>query len=54
MGASNVFYQICFRERSSLQLNNRKLERKAKELMLQIDDERLHLTDQKDQVRGMK
>ncbi|XP_032906403.1 cingulin-like protein 1 isoform X2 [Amblyraja radiata] len=38
------------RERSSLQLNNRKLERKAKELMLQIDDERLHLTDQKDQL----
>ncbi|XP_062921798.1 cingulin-like protein 1 isoform X1 [Mobula hypostoma] len=38
------------RERSALQLNNRKLERKAKELMLQIDDERLHLTDQKDQL----
>ncbi|XP_078283174.1 cingulin-like protein 1 isoform X2 [Rhinoraja longicauda] len=38
------------RERSSLQLNNRKLERKTKELMLQIDDERLHLTDQKDQL----
>ncbi|XP_059808534.1 cingulin-like protein 1 isoform X1 [Hypanus sabinus] len=38
------------RERSTLQLNNRKLERKAKELMLQTDDERLHLADQKDQL----
>ncbi|XP_051896522.1 cingulin-like protein 1 [Pristis pectinata] len=38
------------RERSALQLNNRKLERKTKELMLQIDDEHLHLTDQKDQL----
>uniref|UniRef100_UPI00398EDA58 cingulin-like protein 1 isoform X2 n=1 Tax=Pristiophorus japonicus TaxID=55135 RepID=UPI00398EDA58 len=38
------------RDRSTLQLNNRKLERKVKELMLQIDDEHLHLTDQKDQL----
>ncbi|XP_072421111.1 cingulin-like protein 1 [Chiloscyllium punctatum] len=38
------------RDRSALQLNNRKLERKAKELMLQVDDERLHLTDQNDQL----
>ncbi|XP_067827612.1 cingulin-like protein 1 isoform X2 [Heptranchias perlo] len=38
------------RDRSALQLNNRKLERKAKELMLQVDDEHLHLTDQKDQL----
>ncbi|XP_069767537.1 cingulin-like protein 1 isoform X2 [Narcine bancroftii] len=42
--------EIEDRERSTLQLNNRKLERKAKELMLQIDDEHLQLTDQKDQL----
>ncbi|XP_048418493.2 cingulin-like protein 1 isoform X2 [Stegostoma tigrinum] len=38
------------RDRSALQLSNRKLERKAKELMLQVDDEHLHLTDQNDQL----
>ncbi|XP_041030862.1 cingulin-like protein 1 [Carcharodon carcharias] len=38
------------RDRSTLQLNNRKLERKAKELILQVDDEHLHLTDQNDQL----
>ncbi|XP_007904674.2 cingulin-like protein 1 isoform X1 [Callorhinchus milii] len=38
------------RERASLQLANRKLERKVKDLMMQIDDEHLHLTDQKDQL----
>ncbi|XP_072326818.1 cingulin-like protein 1 [Scyliorhinus torazame] len=38
------------RDRSTLQLNNRKLERKVKELMLQVDDEHLHLTDQNDQL----
>ncbi|XP_073443085.1 cingulin-like protein 1 isoform X2 [Dendrobates tinctorius] len=38
------------RDRASLQLNNRRLERKVKELMLQVDDEHLTLTDQKDQL----
>ncbi|XP_078097552.1 cingulin-like protein 1 [Mustelus asterias] len=38
------------RDRSTLQLNNRKLERKVKELMLQVDDEHLHLSDQNDQL----
>ncbi|XP_067873985.1 cingulin-like protein 1 isoform X2 [Heterodontus francisci] len=38
------------RERSTLQLSNRKLERKTKELMLQVDDEHLHLTDQNGQL----
>ncbi|KAF0885989.1 cingulin-like protein 1 [Crocuta crocuta] len=38
------------RERASLQLSNRRLERKVKELVLQVDDEHLSLTDQKDQL----
>ncbi|XP_072004237.1 cingulin-like protein 1 isoform X2 [Engystomops pustulosus] len=38
------------RDRASLQLNNRRLERKVKELMMQVDDEHLTLTDQKDQL----
>ncbi|XP_028678641.2 LOW QUALITY PROTEIN: cingulin-like protein 1 [Erpetoichthys calabaricus] len=38
------------RDRASLQLANRKLERKVKELMMQVDDERTSLTDQKDQL----
>lgn len=45
---------ICFvsRDRANFQLSNRRLERKVKELMLQVDDEHLSLTDQKDQVEG--
>lgn len=39
------------RDRANLQLNNRRLERKVKELVMQVDDEHLSLTDQKDQVR---
>lgn len=39
------------RDRTSLQLSNRRLERKVKELVMQVDDEHLSLTDQKDQVR---
>lgn len=39
------------RDRASLQLSNRRLERKVKELVMQVDDEHLSLTDQKDQVR---
>ncbi|XP_069838442.1 cingulin-like protein 1 isoform X2 [Dendropsophus ebraccatus] len=38
------------RDRANLQLNNRRLERKVKELMMQVDDEHLSLTDQKDQL----
>lgn len=39
------------REKTVLQSNNRKLERRVKELSIQIDDERQHVHDQKDQVR---
>ncbi|XP_071611154.1 cingulin-like protein 1 isoform X2 [Heliangelus exortis] len=46
------------RDRANFQLSNRRLERKVKELMLQVDDEHLSLTDQKDQLslrlRAMK
>uniref|UniRef100_A0A8C5M513 Cingulin like 1 n=1 Tax=Leptobrachium leishanense TaxID=445787 RepID=A0A8C5M513_9ANUR len=38
------------RDRANLQLSNRRLERKVKELMMQVDDEHLSLTDQKDQL----
>ncbi|XP_044294639.1 cingulin-like protein 1 isoform X2 [Varanus komodoensis] len=38
------------RERANLQLTNRRLERRAKELLMQVDDEHLSLTDQKDQL----
>ncbi|NWX93022.1 CING protein, partial [Nothoprocta pentlandii] len=38
------------REKSVLLSSNRKLERKVKELTIQIDDERQHVNDQKDQV----
>ncbi|KAM9685852.1 cingulin isoform 1-T3 [Trichechus inunguis] len=38
------------REKSVLQSTNRKLERRVKELSLQIDDERQHVNDQKDQL----
>ncbi|NXK55313.1 CING protein, partial [Chauna torquata] len=40
------------REKSVLLSSNRKLERKVKELTIQIDDERQHVSDQKDQVGG--
>lgn len=40
------------RDRANLQLSNRRLERKVKELVMQVDDEHLSLTDQKDQVRA--
>lgn len=43
---------IPFRDRANLQVSNRRLERKVKELVLQVDDEHLSLTDQKDQVEG--
>ncbi|XP_062961590.1 cingulin isoform X1 [Cynocephalus volans] len=38
------------RERTVLQSTNRKLERRVKELSIQIDDERQHVNDQKDQL----
>ncbi|XP_010565145.1 PREDICTED: cingulin isoform X1 [Haliaeetus leucocephalus] len=38
------------REKSILMSSNRKLERKVKELTIQIDDERQHVSDQKDQL----
>nr|KAF6304651.1 cingulin [Pipistrellus kuhlii] len=38
------------REKTVLQSSNRKLERKVKELSIQIDDERQHVNDQKDQL----
>ncbi|NXL39682.1 CING protein, partial [Glaucidium brasilianum] len=38
------------REKSVLLSSTRKLERKVKELTIQIDDERQHVTDQKDQL----
>ncbi|KAK2491348.1 hypothetical protein MC885_008823 [Smutsia gigantea] len=38
------------REKTVLQSNNRKLERRVKELSIQIDDERQHVNDQKDQL----
>ncbi|XP_061039467.1 cingulin isoform X2 [Eubalaena glacialis] len=40
------------REKTVLQSTNRKLERRVKELSIQIDDERQHVNDQKDQPEG--
>ncbi|XP_072139430.1 cingulin [Mobula birostris] len=42
--------QLEERERSILQTSNRKLERKVKELTIQLDDERQHVSDEKDQL----
>lgn len=41
----------CFRERANLQLVNRRLERKVKEMMMQGEEEHNTLQDQRDQVR---
>ncbi|MBN3323387.1 CING protein, partial [Atractosteus spatula] len=38
------------REKSSLQSSQRRLERKVKELTIQLDEERTHFNDQKDQL----
>ncbi|XP_041929923.1 LOW QUALITY PROTEIN: cingulin-like protein 1 [Alosa sapidissima] len=38
------------RERANLQMANRRLERKVKEMMMQVDDEHNSLQDQKDQL----
>ncbi|XP_053907111.1 cingulin isoform X1 [Cuculus canorus] len=42
--------QVEEREKSVLLSSNRKLERKVKELTIQIDDERQHVSNQKDQL----
>lgn len=44
-------FLLSRREKTVLQSTNRKLERKVKELSIQIEDERQHVNDQKDQVR---
>ncbi|XP_043934911.1 cingulin-like protein 1 [Protopterus annectens] len=38
------------RDRANLQLTNRRLERRVKELVMQVDDEHISLTDQKEQL----
>lgn len=42
---------MCCRERANLQLVNRRLERKVKEMMMQVEEEHHSMQDQKDQVR---
>ncbi|XP_056401979.1 cingulin isoform X2 [Hyla sarda] len=42
--------QMEEREKNTLQSSNRKLDRKLKELNIQLEDERLHVNDQKDQL----
>lgn len=42
---------VHFRERANLQLANRRLERKVKEMVMQGEEEQHALQDQKDQVR---
>lgn len=42
---------LCFRERAGLQLANRRLERKVKEMAMQGEEEHNSMQDQKDQVR---
>lgn len=44
--------RMCFRERANLQLVNRRLERKVKEMMMQGEEEHHSMQDQKDQVRN--
>ena len=51
MAATNMPLPHHLREKTVLQSTNRKLERRVKELSIQIDDERQHVNDQKDQVR---
>uniref|UniRef100_A0A8C8E1S3 Cingulin-like 1 n=1 Tax=Oryzias sinensis TaxID=183150 RepID=A0A8C8E1S3_9TELE len=46
----NVWTCLHFRERANLQLANRKLERKVKEMIMQLDEEHLTMQDQKDQL----
>lgn len=44
-----MFYML-YRDRANLQLVNRRLERKVKEMVMQMDEEQHSLHDQKDQV----
>lgn len=50
--ARDLAFLLFLREKTVLQSTNRKLERRVKELSIQIDDERQHVNDQKDQVRA--
>lgn len=43
-------HRLCFRERANMQLVNRRLERKVKEMMMQVEEEHQSMQDQKDQV----
>lgn len=45
-----MYNDACFRERANLQLANRRLERKVKEMVMQGEDEHHSLQNQKDQV----
>lgn len=42
-----------YRDKNTLQQANRKLERKMKEMSLQVNDEHLLLQNQRDQVRAV-
>ena len=44
----NIYY---FREKQSIAKSSRKLEKRVKELLLQLDDERRHADQYKEQVR---
>lgn len=45
-----MMHRLCFRERANMQLVNRRLERKVKEMMMQVEEEHQSMQDQKDQV----
>lgn len=45
-----MHHSALFRERANLQLANRRLERKVKEMMMQGEEEHHSMQDQKDQV----
>lgn len=45
-----MHHAACFRERANLQLVNRRLERKVKEMVMQGEEEHRSMQDQKDQV----
>lgn len=46
----DALHCMCFRERANLQLANRRLERKVKEMVMQSEEEHNTMQDQKDQV----
>lgn len=45
-----IDWLIGYREKSNLSLANRRLERRVKEMMMQIEEEHHTMQDQKDQV----